>query len=134
MKYSTFRKFKKDLEAGNFKEDSSIENDSIGSYEFWGEKCVDSQPDYVSGSIELLLDEPLEKEDLNVFIARYEDDIVERMKESDDLKGTDQEFERLQGIVTKKGCLIYLEYTATPDSEEEYEEDEDVCLHSEAYR
>ena len=24
-----------------------VENDSIGSYEFWGQKCYDHQPDYI---------------------------------------------------------------------------------------
>lgn len=66
--------------------DLSVENDSIGTYEYWGAKCYDSRPDYFVPDSEIEWDKtkhtPEENEGIEKYINENEkflyDLIVER--------------------------------------------------------
>ena len=68
---------------------SEVRNDSIGPYEFWGFKGVDSRPDYLSGSIKITIDLKKQKGSFLVrnLLADYVHEAIGEYEELDsDLK------------------------------------------------
>ncbi len=123
MKYSTFRQFRKDLDSKKFKVSSSTENDSIGAYEYCGQRGVDRQPDYISGEIELLIPEVLSDLELASLLDKYEDLLGDKMMSSENIMGEDVEFESIRFSSHKDHSSIYIPYTASPEPAPEYEEE-----------
>jgi len=66
----------KDVE---FEAEPSVCNDSIGSYEYWGQKCYDHQPDYISTSDNggTTWDESIYTESENKVIKKVVEDYVD---------------------------------------------------------
>lgn len=66
----------KDVE---FEAEPEVCNDSIGSYEYWGQKCYDHQPDYVSTENNggTTWDETLYTKNENEVISKFVDDYVD---------------------------------------------------------
>ncbi|MDA7495649.1 hypothetical protein OAL45_00700 [bacterium] len=89
MAYLTTLPIEIELNNGDYKEfevefSASIENDSIGHYEYHGQKCFDKKPDYL-GVIEDWDDFSLASEEEKHLLQNYidlnEDSIIESMND-----------------------------------------------------
>lgn len=101
-----------------------IENDSIGAYEFWGQKCHDIQPDYVSGWVQFPTDAKTEKQAQNYF--KKPKRLRELLSFAKDVKvfgdgiAWSDEFDT---IIEKGTVCVFVNYTAgMPDDEDEIRE------------
>ena len=89
-----------------------IENDGIGAYEYWGQKCFDTKPDYVTGGVEFYFEfgdvkfiKQIFEEDEN-----FEDEIINEFY--DNAYGEDIEIEDINFIDKKGVSCIQIIYVA----------------------
>lgn len=105
------------------------ENDGIGPYEYWGEKCNDKQPDYIRGSVIIAFSEPYSKEKVNELIdeldsnGEFEDEVNDII--SDRFFGDDPETSEKSFIEYDGRIAIQVDYTSSVP-EPEYDEYEDT--------
>jgi hypothetical protein len=97
---------------------NEVENDSIGPYEYWGQKCCDNRPDYITGAVIITFNDVIySHEEHQKFKEKYEED--EDFKEYiDDIFyqhaiGDDIETEKL--IIQSNGDKLefYIPYQAS---------------------
>lgn len=97
---------------------NEVENDSIGPYEYWGQKGYDSRPDYITGAVIITFNDVIySHEEHQKFKEKYEED--EDFKEYiDDIFyqhaiGDDIETEKL--IIQSNGDKLefYIPYQAS---------------------
>ena len=111
---------------------NEVENDSIGPYEYWGQKCYDSKPDYIIGAVSITFNDIVySDEECKNFKEKYE-----KYEEDEDFKeyiddifyqhavGDNIEREDLIVQCNGKNIEFYIPYQANV-SEPDYEDYDD---------
>lgn len=104
---------------------NEIENDSIGSYEYWGAKYIDRKSDYISGGVMITFDDTKYPDYIEYYEEQYEqnDDFINFIDDifNDCAIGDNIEKENLV-IENDKGKIsFYFEYQADiPENDCDY--------------
>lgn len=111
-KMDTIDTLYKMLDEGNFtqKEEHELQNDGIGSYEYWGYKGFDSGDDYIAGSVILNFDIKKPDEELLKEFCKLETEVFPFCE----FYGEDPEIEEIQYEIKEKSVDLIVIYTSYP--------------------
>lgn len=97
-----------------------IENDGIGAYEYWGQKCVDVKSDYVQGDITITFEEEYTEEKFNGIKDEFEarEDFYDEVMNYvlDEVYGENEESE-FSFEKYKNKIILQVSYTASLPSD-----------------